>query len=139
MVFFKRRKSTPFNKMQRFRRSFNDLLAHTKTLQMWSMLSANLKSQVLKTLCVEFTSIAHLAFPLQLRSEPLKVAVPPPYTRLLQLEDGQVGLWTNTNMGDKLTQVLLPNCCFDLLGNCPQSLAVVRQLEERKEVKINQS
>lgn len=39
--------------------------------------------------------MAYLAFPLQLRSEPLKVAVPPLHTRLLQLKDGEVGLWTH--------------------------------------------
>lgn len=55
---------------------------------MWLMLYADLIRQALKSLCVEFTSMAHLALPLQLRSKPLKVAVPPPYTRLLQLEDG---------------------------------------------------
>lgn len=33
-------------------------------------------------------SMAHLALSLQLCSEPLEVAVSPPYTRLLQLEDG---------------------------------------------------
>lgn len=39
------------------------------------------------------TSILHLAFPLQLSSQPLKVAVSPPDTGLLQLEYGEVCLW----------------------------------------------
>lgn len=39
------------------------------------------------------TSILHLAFPLQLSSQPLKVAVSPPDTWLLQLEYGEVCLW----------------------------------------------
>lgn len=37
---------------------------------------------------LEFTLMAYLAFPLQLSSEPLKVAVPPLHARLLQLKDG---------------------------------------------------
>lgn len=52
---------------------------------------------VLRSLCVAFTLMAYLAFPLQLRSEPLKVAVPPLHTRLLQLKDGEVGLWTRAH------------------------------------------
>lgn len=41
-----------------------------------------------RSLCGEFTLMAYLAFPLQLSSEPLKVAVPPLHTRLLQFKDG---------------------------------------------------
>lgn len=50
--------------------------------------------KVLRVLCAEATSMPYLAFPLQLRSEPLKITVSPPDRWLLQLEDGKVGLWT---------------------------------------------
>lgn len=57
--------------------------------------------------------MAHLAISLQLPSEPLKVAVPSPHTRLFQLEDGQIGLREKMGIKFKKKKYLSPvqtNC-----------------------------
>lgn len=96
----------------KLKKIFRQFFLMLKTLQMCTMSSVDLISQELISLHVEFTSKAHLALPLQLRSEPLEVTVSPPYRRFLQFEDGQVGLWANTQRNIHTVTGVPFKCCL---------------------------